>query len=170
MKSTLRQRQTLRRIIQILLHARVWILSCKRLWHILILMAAKSIKFTLVTMWLDGEAESLGTGSNRWGIGMIERGRYSGLLEVSNEEKEEDKEWLGLRMWLAGEWDGGARGGSRRKQERGPAYIWHIGFEVPIMTSDWRYSIGSSGMETQIWDDQHIDKALEVIKQIPQRW
>lgn len=37
------------------------------------------------------------------------------------------------------------------------------------MTSDWRYSVGSSGMETQIWDDQHIDKALEVIKQIPQR-
>lgn len=84
-QSTLKQRQTLLRIIQIFLHARVWVLLCKRLWHILILMAAKSIKFTLVTVWVDGETESLGRGSNRRGIKMIEGRKYSGLLKLGDE-------------------------------------------------------------------------------------
>lgn len=55
-------------------------------------MAAKSIKFALVTVWVSREAESLGRGGHRRGIGMIEGGKYSGLLEVDDEEKEEDKE------------------------------------------------------------------------------
>lgn len=64
-------------------------LSCKRLWQILIQWLPGGVSSPWQQHGMDGGSRELEQSSNRGGIGVIEGRRYSSLLEADDKEEEE---------------------------------------------------------------------------------